>query len=148
LDENNPQEPIPMGKIKSVTVRETASIVGVCRMRKRDRMLIFWPAYFEKNYTRLQGRKISSNLAASDVTIGILEEAAESSGFDYEVDRDKRYPRNWTEKKGYIVVSNDEGHKKKRVLLMLAKGVRRAVAKRESTRLAETAKKGKKKHRK
>ena len=137
-----------MGKIKSVTVREPTSNVGVCRMRKRDGMLIFWPAYFEKNYTRLQGRKISSNLAASDVTIDILEEAAESSGFDYEVDRDKRYPRNWIEKKGYIVVSNDEGHKKKRVLLMLAKGVRRAVAKRESARLAETAKKGKKKHRK
>ena len=117
-------------------------------MRKRDGTLIFWPAYFEKNYTRLQGRKISSNLAASDVTIDILEEAAESSGFEYEVERDKRYPRNWIEKKGYIAIANEEGHKKKRVLLMLAKGVRRAVAKRESTRLAETTKKAKKKHRK
>jgi signal recognition particle subunit SRP19 len=117
-------------------------------MRKRDRMLIFWPAYFEKNYTRLQGRKIASNLAASDVSIDILEEAAETSGFEYEVERDKRYPRNWIEKKGYIAITNEEGHKKRRVLLMLAKGVRRAVAKRESTRLSETAKKGKKKHRK
>jgi signal recognition particle subunit SRP19 len=121
---------------------------GVCRMRKRDGMLIFWPAYFEKNNTRLQGRKIPSNLAASDVTIDILEEAAEASGFEYEIDRDKRYPRNWIEKKGYIVVTNEEGHKKKRILLMLAKGVRRAIAKRESARLVETSKKGKKKHRK
>jgi signal recognition particle subunit SRP19 len=117
-------------------------------MRKHDGMLIFWPAYFEKNNTRLQGRKIPSNLAASNVTIDILEEAAEASGFEYEIDRDKRYPRNWIEKKGYIVVTNEEGHKKKRILLMLAKGVRRAIAKRESARLAETSKKGKKKHRK
>jgi signal recognition particle subunit SRP19 len=117
-------------------------------MKKRDGMLIFWPAYFEKNYTRLQGRKVSSNLAASDVTLAILEEAAESSGFEYEVERDKRYPRNWIEKKGYIVVANEEGHKKKRVLLMLAKGVRRSVAKRESARIAEATKKGKKKRRK
>jgi signal recognition particle subunit SRP19 len=122
--------------------------IGAFRMRKRDGMLIFWPAYFEKNNTRLQGRKIPSNLAALDVTIDILEEAAESSGFEYETERDKRYPRNWIEKKGYIVVANDEGHKKKRIMLMLAKGVRRAIAKRESARLAETLKKGKKKHRK
>lgn len=111
-------------------------------------MLIFWPAYFEKNYTRLQGRKIPSNLAASDITIDVLKEAAESSGFEYEIDRDKRYPRTWIEKRGYLVVANEEGHKKKRVMLMLAKGVRRAVAGRESARLAETSKKGKKKHRK
>lgn len=120
---------------------------GAFIMKKRDRMLIFWPAYFEKNYTRLQGRKIPSNLAASDVTIDTLEEAAESSGFEYETEHDKRYPRNWSEKRGRIVVTSDEGHKKKRVLLMLAKGVRRVVAARESARLAETTKKGKK-HRK
>lgn len=117
-------------------------------MRKHDGRLIFWPAYFEKNYTRLQGRRIASNLAASDITIDVLEEAAQSSGFEYEVERDKRYPRNWIDKKGYIVVSNHEGHKKKRVMLMLAKGVRRVTAQRESARLAETSKKGKKKYRK
>jgi signal recognition particle subunit SRP19 len=117
-------------------------------MRKRDGKLVFWPAYFEKNYTRLQGRRIAANLAAPDVTIDILEEAAQSAGFEYEVDSDKRYPRNWMDKRGYLVVSNDESHKKKRVMLMLAKGVRRAIAQRESARLAEASKKGKKKYRK
>jgi signal recognition particle subunit SRP19 len=117
-------------------------------MRKHDGMLIIWPAYFEKNISRMQGRRISSNLAASDVTLKILEMAAESSGFEFESEPDKQYPRGFSDKNGYLLVTNPENHKKKRVLLMLAKGVRRAVAQRESARLAAETKKGKKKHRK
>ncbi len=119
------------------------------RMRKHDGKLIIWPAYFEKNLTRMQGRRVSSNLAASNVTLKILEAAAESSGFEYESESNKEYPRGFTEYNGYMLVENPEKHKKKRVLLMLAKGVRRAVAQRESARtLAEKKKKGKKKRRK
>ena len=113
-------------------------------MKKRDGMLIIWPAYFEKNYTRAKGRRVPNNLAASDVTIKILEAAAESSGFEYEIEPDKQYTRAPSDKKGYLVLDNSENHKKKRVLLMLAKGVRRAVAQRESARLAAEKKKGKK----
>ncbi|MFX1482274.1 MAG: signal recognition particle subunit SRP19/SEC65 family protein [Promethearchaeota archaeon] len=120
-------------------------------MRKRNGMLIIWPAYFEKNYTRSEGRRVPTNLAAPDVSIKVLEAAAQSSGFDYEIESDKKYARSPSEKKGYLVIENPENHKKKRVLLMLAKGVRRAVAQRESARLDEQRKKkgkGKKKHRK
>jgi signal recognition particle subunit SRP19 len=113
-------------------------------MRKRDGMLIIWPAYFEKNYSRAKGRRVPNNLAAADVTIKILESAAESSGFEYEIEPDKHYSRSPSDKKGYLVLDNSENHKKKRVLLMLAKGVRRAVAQRESARLAAEKKKGKK----
>ena len=120
-------------------------------MKKHDGMLIVWPAYFEKDLTRMQGRRIPSNLAASNVTLKILEMAAESSGFEYESEPDKEYPRGFSEYRGYLLVANPEKHKKKRVLLMLAKGVRRAVAQRESARLATEKKKkgkGKKKRRK
>jgi len=117
-------------------------------MRKRDGMLVVWPSYFDKDLSRLQGRRIPTNLAASNVTLKILEMAAESSGFEYESEPDKQYPRGFSDKNGYLVISNPENHKKKRVLLMLAKGVRRAVAQRESARLAAEKKKGKKKRRK
>ena len=116
-------------------------------MRKRDGMLVVWPAYFEKDFSRAQGRKIPNNLAASNVTLKILQMAAESSGFEYESEPDKQYPRGVSDKNGYLVIANPENHKKKRVLLMLAKGVRRAVAQRESARLAAEKKKGKKKKR-
>ncbi len=117
-------------------------------MRKHDGMLIVWPAYFEKDFSRMQGRKIPSNLAASNVTLKILEMAAESSGFEFESESSKQYPRGFSDKNGYLLVANPENHKKKRVLLMLAKGVRRAVAQRESARLEVEKKKGKKKRRK
>lgn len=117
-------------------------------MKKRDGMLIFWPAYFDQNYTRSQGRKLPSKLSAPDVTIDLLENAAESAGLEYEIEPEKRYPKDWIESKGYIVIANDEGHKKKRLMLMLAKGVRRAAAQRESARIAAEQKKGKKKGKK
>ncbi len=112
-------------------------------MRKRDGMVIFWPAYFDQNYTRSQGRKIPSKLSAPDVTLALLKKAAESLELEYELEPEKRYPRNWTESQGYIVIANDEGHKKKRLMLMLAKGVRRAAAQRKSALLAAEQKKGK-----
>ncbi len=113
-------------------------------MRKRDGV-IFWPAYFEKNYSREEGRKIPANLAAENVNIEVLEAAAKSTGFEYKVEQAKRYPKSWSEKRGYVVLTNPEGHKKKRLLLMLAKGVRRAVAQRESARAQAQKKKGKRK---
>ncbi|MHA1863085.1 MAG: signal recognition particle subunit SRP19/SEC65 family protein [Candidatus Thorarchaeota archaeon] len=117
-------------------------------MKKRDGTLIFWPAYFDKNYTRSQGRKLPSKLSAPDVTLDFLKKAAESSGLEYETEPEKRYPRNWTESQGYIVIVNHEGHKKKRLMLMLAKGVRRAAAQKKSALLAAEQKKGKKKGKK
>lgn len=111
-------------------------------------MLIFWPAYFDRNISRSQGRKLPSKLAAPDVTLKLLERAAESAGLEYEIEPEKRYPKDWTKSQGYIVVANDEGHKKKRLMLMLAKGVRRAAAQRETARVAAEKKKSKKKSKK
>jgi signal recognition particle subunit SRP19 len=116
-------------------------------MRKREGMVIVWPAYLDSTLTRAQGRRVTKNLGAPDVTIRILKEAADSAGFESEVESDKRYPRNWIGTPGYLVVENPEGHKKKRLLLMLAKSVRRVVAKRESAKKA-SAKKSKKKKKK
>lgn len=117
-------------------------------MRKRDGIII-WPAYFEKNFTRAEGRRIPSNLAAENVSIDILREAAESTGIEFVVEDGKLYPRTSSRSKGgYLLIKDTGGHKKKRLLLMLAKGVRKVVAQRESARQAAAKKKGKKKRRK
>ena len=117
-------------------------------MKKRDGMLIFWPAYFDRNITRSQGRKLSSKLAAPDVTLKLLENAAESAGLEYETEPEKRYPKDWTKSQGYIVVYIAVVQNKTRLMLMLAKGVRRAAAQRESARVAAEQKKSKKKGKK
>ncbi len=117
-------------------------------MKKSKDMVIVWPAYLDANLTRAQGRRIPANLAAPDVTVEMLEAAADAAGFESEAAPDKRYPRNWSGNSGHILLTNHEGHKKKRLLLMLAKGVRRVAAQRESERQAAEIKKTKKKRRK
>ena len=117
-------------------------------MRKRDGIII-WPSYFEKSLTRAEGRRIPRNLAAENVNIDILQESAESTGFEFEVERGKIYPRGtFRGNNGYLLIKDMGGHKKKRILLMLAKSVRKVIAKRESAKQAAAKKKGKKKRRK
>jgi len=113
-------------------------------MRKNDGTVIVWPAYLDSKLTRTQGRRVSTNLAAPDVTIDILQKAAEMAGLEAEAATDKKYPRDWQGNSGYLLVANPDGHKKKRLLLMLAKSVRRIVARQESGRQAAAKKKGKK----
>jgi signal recognition particle subunit SRP19 len=112
-------------------------------MRKHEDGIIVWPSYLDSNLSRAKGRRIPKNLAAPDVTLSALKEAATMAGFEYEANPEKKFPRKWTGPSGYIVLKNPDGHKKKRLLLMLAKGVRRVVAQRESEKQA-VAKKGKK----
>ncbi len=113
-------------------------------MRKNDGMVIIWPAYLDSKLTRTQGRRVPSNLAAPNITIDILQKAAEMTGLEAEAAVDKKYPRGWQGNSGYLLVANPNGHKKKRLLLMLAKSVRRVVARQESERQAAAKKKGKK----
>ncbi|NHI84130.1 MAG: hypothetical protein EAX81_07490 [Candidatus Thorarchaeota archaeon] len=112
-------------------------------MRKHEDAIIVWPAYLDSNLSRTKGRKIPKNLTAPDVTLNALKEAADMAGFDYEDSPEKKYPRKWAGPSGYLMLKNPDGHKKKRLLLMLAKGVRRVTAQRESAKQA-SANKGKK----
>ncbi|TFG08056.1 hypothetical protein EU522_00150 [Candidatus Thorarchaeota archaeon] len=115
-------------------------------MRKNEDAIIVWPAYLDSNLSRAKGRKIPKNLAAPDVTLSALKEAADGAGFEYETSQEKRFPRKAGGPPGYLVLKNPDGHKKKRLLLMLAKGVRRVIAQRESAKQASSKKrtKGKK----
>lgn len=140
-----------MGKVKRTRLL-LARVFGnkekLAAMRKRDGMVIVWPAYLDSNLSRAQGRRIPKNLGAPEVTVDVLKKAADSAGFDYDLEPDKKYPRNWSSASGYLVLENPEGHKKKRLLLMLAKSVRRVVAQQESAKQAAQQKKSKKKKRK
>lgn len=103
-------------------------------MRKQNDKVVVWPQYLDSELTRNEGRRIPKNLAAPDIDVRILEKAAENIGLECEIEPEKRYPRTPTRKSGYILLENEKGHNKKRLLLMLAKGVRRIVAQREAAR--------------
>ncbi|MHA1906055.1 MAG: signal recognition particle subunit SRP19/SEC65 family protein [Candidatus Thorarchaeota archaeon] len=117
-------------------------------MREKKGSIIVWPAYLDSKLSRAEGRRIPANLAAPDVTASVLKKAADLRGFDSEIEEGKRYPRQGFDRGGYLIIENHQGHKKGRMLLMLAKGVRRVVAEREAARQAAQqkgkSKKGKK----
>ncbi len=115
-------------------------------MRKKNGTIV-WPVYLDSKLSRAQGRRIASNLAAPDVTVDMLAEAAGALSLEYEVLSDKRYPRVWHDTHpGYIVVRSP-GHSKKRLLLMLAKQVRRIVARRIAAEQQASQKRRKKRRR-
>ncbi|MHA1638415.1 MAG: signal recognition particle subunit SRP19/SEC65 family protein [Candidatus Thorarchaeota archaeon] len=116
-------------------------------MKQRKDAIIVWPVYLDSRISKSQGRRIPTNLAAPNITLDILREAAEMSGLDFDIEADKRYPRETVRRGGYLVVNNPEGHKKKRLLLVIAKSVRKVVARRTSAKQAALKKKGKKKKR-
>lgn len=112
-------------------------------MREKKGQLIIWPAYLDSKLTRGEGRRIPLNLGAPDVTADILKQSADMRGLESEIEQGKRYPRQAVDRGGYLVIDNPEGHKKKRLLLMLAKGVRKIVSERKAAKLAAEQKKGK-----
>jgi signal recognition particle subunit SRP19 len=110
-------------------------------MRQRKGSLIIWPAYLDSKLSRSQGRRIPANLGAPDVTVDLLKQAADMRNLESDIEPGKRYPRQGVDRGGYLVLENPEGHKKKRLLLMLAKGVRRIVAERLAKQQAAEQKK-------
>lgn len=112
-------------------------------MREKKGRLIIWPAYLDSKLSRTEGRRIPANLGAPDVTADMLKQSAEMRNMTCEIEPGKRYPRQAVDRGGYLVIQNPEGHKKQRLLLMLAKGVRRISAERQAAKLAAEKKKAK-----
>ncbi len=117
-------------------------------MKQRKGALIIWPAYLDSKLSRSAGRRIPVNLGAPDVTVDMLKQAADMRNLRAEIEPGKRYPRQNVDRGGYLVLENPEGHKKQRLLLMLAKGVRKIVAERIAKQQAAAQKKKSKGYRK
>jgi len=112
-------------------------------MRENKGQLIIWPAYLDSKLSRSEGRRVAVNLGAPDVTVDMLKQSADMRDIDSEIESGKRYPRQAVDRGGYLVIENADGHKKKRLLLMLAKGVRKIVLERQAAKIAAERKKGK-----
>ena len=93
-------------------------------MRTRKPFLIFWPAYFDSKRTRGDGRRIAKNLAIEKVTTNEILQAAVKLGYQAEKESNYKYSRTWWEDPGRVLI-NTQGKKKSKVLLEIAKEIRR-----------------------
>jgi len=78
--------------------------------------VIIWVDYYNKNFSRGNGRRISKSLAVYDPMITELVVAAESLGYQVENDQindGARFPRRPHIKSGYIMIPKNESLKNK-----------------------------------
>lgn len=87
-------------------------------MRKKDK-IILWPVYFDSTKTRLEGRRVSKNLATSKPKLNEIQMAIKQTGLQPEVVLDAGHPSVPWQKTGLIVVPKSDS--KTQTLRMIAK---------------------------
>jgi signal recognition particle subunit SRP19 len=66
---------------------------------------VLWPAQFDAELTRSEGRRVPLDLAVEDPTVDEIAKAVQQVGYDAVIERDKQYPREW-EPRGRVLVQN------------------------------------------
>jgi len=85
--------------------------------RDEDKYVI-WPVYFDKNISRLSGRKISKKHAVEKPSIEDISKAAKSLGLNPVLEKDVAYPSRPWKKDGRILV--DKKGSKSKLLVQIA----------------------------
>lgn len=88
-------------------------------MRKLDNQVIIWPAYFDANKSRKEGRRVNKNLAVVSPKIVEIKMAADKLGLENEINLEAHYPRAPWAKVGMLIVKKLEP--KEAVIEKLAK---------------------------
>ncbi|MCX8172569.1 MAG: signal recognition particle protein Srp19 [Archaeoglobaceae archaeon] len=78
---------------------------------------VIWVANLDSKKTRAEGRKIPRRLAVPNVRLHELAQACKELGVSFQIEN-KKYPRNWWEEGGRIVV--DGKIRKTKLMLEIA----------------------------
>jgi signal recognition particle subunit SRP19 len=68
---------------------------------------VLWPAYFDAEYTRSEGRRLPVEQAVSEPTVDEIAKAVQQVGYDAKIERDKTYSREYTER-GRVLAQGTE----------------------------------------
>ena len=87
-------------------------------MRKTDKAII-WPAYFDSNKSKKEGRRVPKNMAVASPKILEIKLAADRLGLKSEVNATAGYPKTPWAKIGMLTVEKNEP--KEQIILKIAK---------------------------
>jgi signal recognition particle subunit SRP19 len=76
---------------------------------------VIWPAYFDANLSRSEGRRVPEDLAVEEPTVEEIARAVKQVGYDVDVERDKTYSREY-EPRGRVLVQGAEDASKSDLL--------------------------------
>ena len=93
-------------------------------MRSRKPFLIFWPQYFDAKRSRSKGRRLPKKFAIEKVNVNDIVKAARNVGYKAEIERNYKYSRTWWDEPRRVII-DAKGKKKSKVLLEVAKEVRK-----------------------
>ena len=71
---------------------------------------VLWPAYFDAELTRSEGRRVPKELAVEKPTVDEIADAVQQVGYDAVIERDKTYSREY-EERGRVLVKGAEDTK-------------------------------------
>lgn len=83
-----------------------------------------WPAYFDANKTRAEGRRVAENVGVPSPRMLEIQEAATKLGLENELVPEKAYPKAPWSKHGMLMVEK-QGSKEK-VIKRIAKQLQKA----------------------
>ncbi len=86
----------------------------------RDKWVL-WPIYFDVDASRLEGRKVSKELAIKNPTADEIFKAAKKLGLN-PVKEEKAYPKRWWRKEGRILV--DKKGRKTEIIRKIAEYIK------------------------
>jgi len=90
---------------------------------REDNKYVIWPAYFDKNLTRSEGRRVPKNFAVENPSIDKIFQIAKELNLNPVLERDTRYPSRPWRKDGRILI--DKVKKKEKILLEIAGRLKR-----------------------
>ncbi|MDI9616075.1 MAG: signal recognition particle protein Srp19 [Methanothrix sp.] len=88
--------------------------------------LVIWPAYFDLDRSRDQGRRVATADAVRNPKLEDIIRVSEDLGLDPVVEREKCYPKSWYDQPGRVLVLK-KGSKTKTL-----RSIARALKKRRS----------------
>ncbi|MHA1829327.1 MAG: signal recognition particle subunit SRP19/SEC65 family protein [Candidatus Heimdallarchaeaceae archaeon] len=97
-------------------------------MLRRKRYFVLYPEYFDKSLSRKQGRRLPQNKAVEDCTLSKIAYACKYLNLDYEIEKEKKFSKNWWESEGRLIV-NPEGLTDKTELIRRVANVSRKLKK-------------------
>lgn len=81
---------------------------------------VLYPAYFDADCTRGEGRRIPTSMAVSDPTVDEIASAVGQVGYDAVVERDAAYSRESWESRGRVIVEGADDAAKTDLLQAVA----------------------------
>jgi signal recognition particle subunit SRP19 len=85
--------------------------------RDEDKYVI-WPVYFDKNVSRLGGRKVSKKHAVEKPSIENISKAAKSLGLHPVLEKNSSHPSRYWKKDGRVMI--DKKGSKSKLLVQIA----------------------------